>query len=483
MRSLAILFLIASTGHARAADWYVATGGTGDGSQGSPFGTIQQGLEAAMPGDVVIVAPGSYGAIETRRAGSAAAPITVRGETGVVVTTAGRVLTVSHPFHVFQRIVFDAQYGDDDAVRIETAAEATVLRDCEVRRAQRDCIDLGGPNGVLIERCVIHHCLNSAGGRTDAHGIVGANVRDLTIRDTEIHTFSGDAIQFDPGRATPAWDNVLIEGCSFWLEPLPAAENGFAAGTVPGENAVDTKVPTGSSSHLTIRDTMAFGFRAGLIGNMAAYNLKEGVVAQLDRITVHGSEIGLRLRAPASVAVTNAVIFDVDAAVRYEDDIVAPQLHSSTIGGRVTRAFVEASSPSTVIDGKDVLVLAAALPDELSATTGSLAVDATAFVDAAGDDYHLAAGSPAIDRGTELALVTDRDGISRPQGASHDVGAYERCDPDCTLPPDAGPGGGGDDDPDGSSPAGCCEAGGAVPVWPSLLVLAVWLAVRRRRSS
>jgi hypothetical protein len=45
----------------------------------------------------------------------------------------------------------------------------------------------------------------------------------------------------------------------------------------------------------------------------------------------------------------------------------------------------------------------------------------------AGDgDYHLAAGSPAIDAGTATnAPAMDLDGVSRPRGAGHDIGAHE----------------------------------------------------------
>jgi hypothetical protein len=48
------------------------------------------------------------------------------------------------------------------------------------------------------------------------------------------------------------------------------------------------------------------------------------------------------------------------------------------------------------------------------------------FVNAAGLDFHLTSGSPAIDTGVNTPDVTqDFDGISRPQGASTDIGAYE----------------------------------------------------------
>lgn len=48
------------------------------------------------------------------------------------------------------------------------------------------------------------------------------------------------------------------------------------------------------------------------------------------------------------------------------------------------------------------------------------------FVDVVNDDFHLAAGSDAIDTGTAVGAVTDDlDGIARPQGAAYDIGCYE----------------------------------------------------------
>jgi hypothetical protein len=442
---LALAAHVGTAAPAEATEWFVALGSAGTGTSTAPFGTIQQALNVAQPGDVVTVRPGTYKeAVRTVRSGSAGAPIRLRAEGArgtVVVTMAATGLRVSHAYFIAERLVIDGQYAAADTVLVASTAHYFTLRDSEVRRSTRDLIDIGAPQGVLIEGSSIHHALNAAGGRTDAHGIVAGAVRDLTVRDTDIHTFSGDGLQVDPGRAAPGWNNVTIEKCRIWLTPLPAAENGFAAGVVPGENAIDTKANTSlARATLTIRDTTAWGFRKGLIGNMAAFNLKENIDATVDRVTVYDSEIAFRTRGPAPAAngawvtIKNAVVYSVLTAFRYEDNIEQLKIWNSTVGGGVTRAFQAASSNPNGLDVRNLLVLGA-LPSQASHSSNK-GVAASAFVNAAAHNYMLAASSPAIDAGVAIAAVPhDRQGTLRPQGAAYDVGAFELAAPDAPGDP------------------------------------------------
>ncbi len=429
---------LASSQVAFAREWFVAPNGHGNGTKAAPFGTVQEAVLAAQPGDTVLIGSGTYPeSIRTIRNGSASAPIVLRGEDArrpAIITTPGRVLQIDHSFIVVENIVADAAYARRTAVSVNDRVASVALRRVEVRRSSRDCVDIGAAVNVLIEDSLIHHCLNAAGGRTDAHGIVAGAVRGLTLRNTEIHTFSGDAIQLNrTGTAIAAgWDDVLIERCRFWLAPLAQAENGFPAGAVTGENALDTKVASSSPrARITIRDTEARGFGGGLIRVQAAFNLKENIDALVDRVTVWDSEIAFRVRGSspdqegAWVRIQNTVVRDVAVGIRYEDDLKRLRVWNTTFGRNIARPFVDATSVQNALDVRNVALLGRVLPRE-AAGPSNLAVDPAAFVDAAAGDYRPAPRSPLLDSGTTIAEVaTDRAGVSRPEGKAFDVGAFE----------------------------------------------------------
>jgi hypothetical protein len=434
--SLGIVLLTAllSASEAAAVEWFVAPGASGTGTRAAPFGRVQDALDMARPGDVITLAPGTYQErVRSTRSGTRREPIRLRG-TGardVLLTTSGRVVTIAHEHLVLENLVIDGQYGASDTLRVESSGHHFTLRNVEVRRSSRDLIDMGGPVGVLIDGCLIHRALNAANGRTDAHGIAAGPVQRLTIRNTEIHTFSGDAFQVDPGRSAPGWNNVTLDTVRFWLAPLEAPENGFAAGVVPGENAIDTKASAAlPRATLTMRNVTAHGFRGGLINNMAAFNLKEHINATLDGVTVFDSEIAFRMRgdgnAPTGAWVTlmNAVVYDVQTAYRYEEDIQNLRIWNNTVGGNVERVFRAAASNSSGLTVRNLLVLGPR-PAE-AADPSNLAVGDRTFVDASRHDYRLVAGAPAVDTGVAIAGMTiDRDGVKRPVGGGVDVGAYE----------------------------------------------------------
>lgn len=437
---------------ATAADFWVdaAAAGGGDGTMGSPFQTIGDGLDAAMPGDTVHVLPGTYAAVSTVRDGASDQWITVVSEQPreAVVEAAGTALDIAHDYHRFEGMVFDAGYGPGDG--IEGGSTGLELVDVEVRRTTGDCVDLRSSSEVLIEACALHHCIAvfDPTGNADAHGVTGDSLFGVTIRDSEIYMLTGDAVQVSPSR--DPWTDLWVERTVMWSGPLDEAANGWSAGDPIGENAFDSKVGgdldgNGQNPQATFIDVVAYGWR-GSISNQGAFNVKEDVDFLLDRATIWDSEIAFRLRFPAQVTIRNAVVYDVDVGFRLEDGLDGLTVQSTTLGGDIGQAITDAGGDPQAPAFANVLFLADTVPAPADATPSNLAVDGTVFVDAAGHDYHLQMGSAPMDAGEALAEVTvDRDGVPRPVGAGHDIGAYEWTD----APPPGGSTGDGLDDGSG----------------------------------
>jgi hypothetical protein len=406
-------------------------------------GTAQPDPVRAVAGaradDTVVIADGTYNqTFDVNVSGSGPdRMITVKAENPgkAVFSRKGMAARVEGSFIRIQGLVFDAQYGDATCVR--ATGEHLQFVACEIRRAGTvdgkswgDGLQLYDSAHCVIERCHIHHCLASPGGqRQDSHGVRITHSHDVTIRGCTIELVSGDCVQADPDRK--AWDDVLIEGSTLSGGPCPAddpfAHPHFAAGAYTAENAVDTKCPRDAGAprpKITIRDCVLRGFRG--IDNAAAFNVKETCDAVIDRCTVHDSQIGLRLRAPARVKVTNGVLYDNDTHCRYEDGIPRLYVYHCTFGAFTGkgRGFFQEVGPSPDLRVRNCLFLGTAPPQ--AADASNRAADAVAFQDAAAHDYRLNAAMPVSapgDTPEDEELKVDRAGT--PRGDRPDTGAYQ----------------------------------------------------------
>jgi hypothetical protein len=140
---------------------------------------------------------------------------------------------------------------------------------------------------------------------------------------------------------------------------------------------------------LHAEDVEAWGFRGGLIANMAAFNIKERVDAVFDRVHVHHSDIGFRLRGRgdggARVTIRDSLVHHAATAIRYEDDISTILVERLTIGLDVARPFRGVASSLSRPDVRDLLLLGTGLPPE--ARGRGRVVGPQFFVDVAANDY------------------------------------------------------------------------------------------------
>ncbi len=241
---------------------------------------------------------------------------------------------------IYENLLVDGEWGGSTLVKI--TADNVVLRHCEIRHGKHNGITVVAKN-VVIESCKIHHLLaGSFEHQHDAHGITGRPT-NLTIRNCDIGLISGDAIQFAPGRGE--WDEVLIEHCTLWTGPLPAAASDFKPGQRPGENAVDTKQRADQPrSRMTIRHCLMHGWnQPGQIDNLAALNLKNHVQVTVQNCVLRDNEIGFRVRGGqgeyggAHVTIEDSAVYDTGVAVRAEDQIERLKIHRLGIGDGVGR--------------------------------------------------------------------------------------------------------------------------------------------------
>jgi hypothetical protein len=400
---------------------------------------LTRALADVRPGDSILLADGTYREpLIVKKSGEGSGhPITLKAENArkAIFTRKGQAARIDGSFLRFEGLVFDSQYGNCTCVR--AAGRDIRFLSCEIRRPG-SVNGQGGGDGLqffdssdgLVQDCWVHHCLATRDGeRFDSHGIRFTHSHDMTVRRCHIDLISGDCVQVDPNRKE--WDNILIEGCTLSGGKVaandPYPHPGFPAGGYTSENAIDTKCPGTGRPRIVIRDCDVYGFR-GPIGNAAAFNIKEACDAVIDRCTIHDSVIGLRLRAPAHVRVTNCVLYDNDTHCRYENHI--PRLHivHSTFG-RATAgghgAFQE-QRPSP-----DLRVLACLFLGEKprqARDASNRSAPASAFADVAKGEYALSAPWPVDGDGFASEYVevkVDRAGTSRPTGRSADAGAYQ----------------------------------------------------------
>lgn len=353
--------------------YYVATKGsdTNSGSARAPFRTIQKAADVAGAGDTVIVQPGTYTGgsriVSLSRSGAAGSPITFLSQRKWEAVLDGGNGSSSEGWY----------FGPEVShVRVEGF---------EIRSLEAHGFDFygGGVHDITIVQNHVHHigrnCTDTKNGRTGAS--LGAGAHRVIFDGNVWH----DIGRFAPGE----------RGCSLRTKNYQNHDHG---------------IYVADADQVMIRNNVFYGFGRG----WPIHRYSSGGRASRG-LTIVNNTFGGRnsyraghiiLATPTDgLRIENNIFQGPNTAALYFENLrfTGATVRSNMIQGAVIRV----GRPRGVMFSRNW------------ERTDPRLVNAT--------DFRLQSDSPAIDAGLSLPDVTrDADGVPRPRGAGHDLGAYER---------------------------------------------------------
>jgi hypothetical protein len=395
------------------------------------FATIQDAVDAAIDGDEVVLADGTY--VEDVEILDLS--VTLRSQSG------NRDLCVIDGQFTGLNIV-GGLTGDDVTVRDLT------IRDCPTR-----AVVIGAFASVDLRNCVIADCTNIGGMfmSGEALTMIDCLVRDnasssggagLVISAGDVTISNTIFRDNDASGNSPYGGGVAVSGDASVLIFDSVFRRNTAIGTVAGRGG-GLGVQGGSAEPVMIANTvfddnesndrgggMYIEYRGAVLGNVeftsnvglaggamflensggapVQFTISNALIADND--ATNGSGGGIRLNQDATLTVTNATIFR-NTATGFAGGGVAVGPNSS---GTFTNCIVGGNTPNDFAGAGTIAVTYSDVEDGF-AGAGNIS-QAPLFVDINAGDYRLTSGSPCIDAGNTLACVgpaMDLDGLHR----------------------------------------------------------------------
>jgi hypothetical protein len=410
-RVLALAFLVAllaPTDPARAADYFVTNGGD-DGLDGlslaTAWATLGHAANVVNPGDTVHVQDGSYQGFYLSRSGAPGSPITFKAEGAAVQITADNGTTPDGiNVEGADYVVIDGFVVNDRTragIRVALASFVTV-RNCHAGNNGRWGIFTGFADDFTVEYNETHHSQAE-------HGIYVSNSGDRpVIRGNLVHDNRANGIHMN-GDASQGGDGTISGAL---VERNVIYGNGVGGGSGINMDGVTDSVVRNNllyDNHASGVSLYRIDGATGSTGNLVINNTIVNAADGRWCVNINNGSTGNR--------VANNILYNLHS---FRGAIT---IDSSSLAGFTSDYNAVIGRFST--DGGNTVI---GLPP-----WQALGYDAHAFVAtpaelflAPGSDFHLRAGSPAIDAGTAAGAPTnDLDDAPRPVGGGIDVGAYE----------------------------------------------------------
>lgn len=414
---------------ANATNYYVATSGNDNnsGSQMLPWRTLQHAVDTIVPGDTILVQSGTYVGCRIGKSGQAGAVCTLKADTGATVLINAPGSANRHTSNIeVENFNGTLSYWVIDGFEVSGAPRYGIdLRDTDHMTVQNCYVHNSTVTGIFLAFCYHPLIQNNQSASNGEHGIYQSNSGDFpTIRGNTLHHNFSAGIHMNGDRNFTPGDGII----SFALvEKNVIYENGAPPGGGSGINC------DGVSDSVIINNLLYNNHASGI--SLYAIDGAEGS----SRNKVYNNTIVM--------AVDGRWCINIPAAAEGQPDPVGNKVKNNilytphTFRGSISTYSNAASGfesdYNTVVnrfstdegDTNMSLVAWQALGYDLHS---AISTPAALFVNPATFDFHLKAGSPAVDAGTPLAEVTqDLDGIPRPQGSAYDTGSFERSQ--CTL--------------------------------------------------
>ncbi len=442
------MFLFATFAH--ATTWYVATNGNDNnpGTLSSPFKTLPAAIEAASPGDEILLRGGNYTSQEIRINKSDLHIKSYPGEWAIIVavndvedvsaclwynepeTTGGSLERLEIVGGYYYAIKFETNWEWDNSVPFDQrrGVSNVTLKDCNIHHSGRDGIKLTPAcANISILNCEIHHTGVGPGALIDlnAEGIDNVNAPSLTVRNCYIHDVATTGIYVKGGGRNCVIEQNTLENCG---------EGGIYLGFYTDAEWFDTDFNPNYFENINglVANNLIIGTQHAGIGLWGAKD------AQVYNNTVING--GQAEHADLFFNTTDVWLDDNNSArvgsqnVRIQNNIFVQSANQNLAMVRVREGALGGNS--NVIDNNIYFDPNGAvfLDDNLDWQEWTLAQwKAQTFRDLHSFDvdpklsatYHLLANSPCINTGVNIPLITrDIDGHLRSDGAN-DVGADE----------------------------------------------------------
>lgn len=364
--SLLALMLAASAAPVNAATYYVATTGSDSaaGTSAAPLKTIAGGVAKAKAGDTIIVRDGTYAYSGSQ--GGMAVTINKAGSSSAWIT-----LQAEHK----GKAVLDCKLICHSYIAFGGSSAYWKVIGFSIRGGHDAAIfsNSGGGKNVLIQDNEIHHIGNRS--NSTPYGEMGIYTDASAIFTIDRNVFH------DIGRTDHITGNH---------------DHGiYTHGTMTITNNVFYTMTNGWH----IQTAAGFG---GTIANNTFYGPATG--GKPGQVKLWGAGRGMIIR--------NNVFYNTRS--------VGISVLSVSASGTCSIDHNIVYTPGASV------AMIESLPSGCSQSSNKLNVNPSLVNPTAGGDFHLKAGSPAIDAGASVSGVTaDLAGAKRPAGAAVDIGAYE----------------------------------------------------------